>query len=115
MSQVDRSDSDGSRRYTNGVLTVVAVLLGVLALQGAVGLPGATEAQAQRSRRTSEKAEPFSPLNSAAQRARIVSELERISERLSSFESAFDGPIDVRVTEMPESAMSSVFDPSKQR
>lgn len=115
MSQVERVGMNESRRYTNGVLTIMAVLLGAIALQGAVGLPGASEAQAQRSRRSSEKAEPFTPLNSAAQRARIITELERISERLSTFESAFEGPFDVRVTELPQGAMTNVFNPGNQQ
>lgn len=115
MSQVERLGMHESRRYTNGVLTIIAVLLGVMMLQGSVSLPGVSEAQAQRSRRAKEKVEPFTPLNSAAQRARIISELERISERLSTFESAFEGPFDVRVTELPASAMSNVFNPGNQR
>ena len=115
MSQVDRTDERGTGRYMNGVLTVIALLLGVLVLQSVVGGPGLSEAQAQRSRRTAAKVAALAPPNAAAQRVRMISELERISERLASLGSAMDGPIDVRVIEMPESAMTNVFDPRKQR
>lgn len=112
MSQGEKNRTSGTRTYTNGMLTVIAVLLGVVALEGVVGLPALNEAQAQRNRRSSERAEQLAPPNAASQRARMIAELEKMSERLSAIETKLEGPFEVKVTEMPESAMSNVFNPN---
>lgn len=103
----------GGRTYTNGVLTVVAALLGVSIMQHTVGLPGGEEALAQRvstgtrdglsaPTRSGEPTPAMGIPNAADQRARMISTLDSIEARLGKIESRLSGPMEVRVLEMPE-------------
>lgn len=98
---------EGSSRYTNAMLTVIALGLGVLAMKESTGLPPAAEASAQKSARSSAApgaaaAEPGSGFpNAAEQRLRMIGQLAVIEGRLRGIESRLSSPLEVRVMEMP--------------
>ncbi len=98
---------EGSSRYTNAMLTAIAVGLGVLALKESTGLPVAAEASAQKAARTSAPAsvpvvEAGSGFpNAAEQRLRMIGHLQAIDGRLRGIEARLSTPLEVRVIEMP--------------
>ncbi len=97
---------EGSSRYTNAMLTVIALGLGVLAMKESTGLPPAAEASAQKSARSAAApgaaAEPGSGFpNAAEQRLRMIGQLAAIEGRLRGIESRLSSPLEVRVMEMP--------------
>lgn len=103
-------NATGSRQlggYLNGVLTAIALLLVVAVVQRSIGLPGPSEAAAQRtaadrsSVRDNSSKEIFFP-NASEQRNRMIAALEGIDARLKSIESRLaKAPLEVKVVEMP--------------
>ena len=91
------NESRHPNRYQHGVLTVIAVLLGLLVLKDA-GLTGVGEAQAA----PGVKGEPPAALNSAQQRKAILSAIEKTNDRISKLEATLRGGIDVNVKSMPQ-------------
>ncbi|MBL0926416.1 MAG: hypothetical protein IBJ11_02035 [Phycisphaerales bacterium] len=91
----------GGLTYLNGVLTAIAVLLGVLVLQRGF-LPGASVAQAQSSSADPSR-EPVARLpDPAEQTNRVIESLGRIDASVKRLESLLTkGGISVKVTEMP--------------
>ncbi len=101
MDQLHRH-SDRRSGYLNIVLTVIAVLLALLVVDGRIGRPlgAASEAQAQPA--TDDPAATNQALVSASeQRKMMISELRRIASRLDRVESKLSNGIPVKVTEMP--------------
>jgi len=95
------AQATGGKRYTNGALTAVALLLGVIAAQHTVGLPGVGQALAQGRGGSSPRPSMGMP-NPEEQRERMIAVLQAMDARLAKLEAKLSGPIDVRVKEMPE-------------
>ncbi len=93
-------------RYTNGLLTVIALLLGVAVLQNGSGQPvmpesaSAAFAQPQRGSGTSKSVPTF---NAAAQRKQIINELKVLQRSVASLEKKLSGGLKVTVTNLPRS------------
>ncbi len=92
--------------YANAMLTIVAVLLGVMILQQG-GAPLTSEANAQRSNRRTDN--PIAPPNAASQRQQMIAQLESLNSRMESLEGRLAGPFEVKVLEMPEMPQMSRF------
>lgn len=90
--------------YRNGVLTVIACLLGLLLVQG-IGGGGAPEAAAQS------RGEAAAPPNAAVQRLQMIRQLESIDGRMGRLEASLDSlkstTLKVSVTDMPEVRVQS--------
>lgn len=95
---------DRSATYRNGVLTVIACLLGLLLVQG-FGGGGVPEAAAQS------RGEAAAPPNAAVQRLQMIRQLESIDGRMGRLEAAVDSlkttTLKVSVTDMPEVRVQS--------
>ncbi|MCB9846226.1 MAG: hypothetical protein H6811_09600 [Phycisphaeraceae bacterium] len=88
-----------NRSYVNGVLTVIALLLGVLALDRLAGGLGPASAQAQTGRN-----EPNSGgmVSAADQRKVIIREIKDLRGQIEAMQATLSRGLDVRVTDMPE-------------
>lgn len=115
MSTSERTGSRiQGRTYTNGVMTVIAGLLGMLAMHQIAGVPADSRVMAQRvttstrdgsvdpGPRQVSATQAMGIPNAADQRARMISTLDSIEQRLSKIEGRLAGPLEVRVLEMPE-------------
>jgi hypothetical protein len=96
---IDRHQTAPRERlsYQNRVLTVIAVLLAVAVAQRSDIFPQPAEAEAA----TAQRGVPTPP-NAAAQRLKMIQELEKLDRRLDSIEKKLGAPIDVNVLSMPE-------------
>jgi len=91
-------------RYTDALLTVIAVLLGILAIDGMGGVTSSAVASGPPGQ--SAKKIPGTGLVSAAdQRKMIIAELKSMSGRIEKLEGLLNKGIAVKVTEMPEIRM----------
>jgi len=79
--------------YLNAVLTVIALLLAALVLQGG-GAPGVSEADAGDGGRGG-------IINPADQRRQMIQQLGRINDRLGSIQERLDQTMEVDVVAMP--------------
>jgi len=92
--------------YTNALLTLIALLLGVALMQRA----GPEEAGAGPGAAMAALEPPAGPgrgtglISAADQRKIMISEIRRIGSRLERIESALSRGISVRVTELPRAA-----------
>lgn len=84
-------------RYHNAVLTVIAALLALLALQRSIGLPDGPAALAA----PPEKPTTKPPFNAASQRRQIFEEIKKTNERIGKVEAVLRQGLDVRVVSMP--------------
>lgn len=89
------------RSYSNAALTVIALFLGVLAVDRFTSAAPAAVAQ-QRS--ASQPGEPTEGgmISAQEQRKAMIAELRGMSQRLDRIESTLHKGISVKVTEMPE-------------
>lgn len=100
----EQSSERGTRRYTNGVLTVIAGALIALVAQSTVGLPSIAEAQAQRERDRAQGAD-IGGFNPADDRRQLISELRSVNDKLDRLISVVGrSPLDVNVVRMPKDA-----------
>lgn len=83
--------------YQNRVLTIIAVLLAVVVSQRVDILPDTSSAVASQANRGVP-----APPNAAAQRLKMIQELEKIDRRMDSIEKKLAAPLDVNVVSMPE-------------
>lgn len=91
-------------RYANGVLTLIALFLGLIALQLWTDGPRETAASAQHPSASEQVA---GIPNAADQRRRMIAGLDNIEKRLQKIESKLtSGAIDVKVISMPASKSS---------
>lgn len=102
--QSDRGPAARGDHFRNGVLTVIAVMLGLLVLgqlgqsPGGGGGPSEARAQAQPEALNS----PEGGLISAAdQRKTIIAELRSLSRKVEQLDARLGKGISVKVTEMP--------------
>jgi hypothetical protein len=95
------SDRNGRSTYLNGVLTVIAVLLGIIALQ--IGPDPASVAFGEA--RSGRQPTPAPP-NAAGQRIQMIQIMERISAQLDSIEQTSTKVMDVNVVNTPEVTIS---------
>lgn len=98
MSTMNSHNDRTRLSYQNRVLTIIAVLLAVVVTQRAEFLPDTSEASAtaQAPRQVP------SPPNAAAQRIKMIQELEKIERRMDSIEKKLSSPLNVNVISMPE-------------
>jgi hypothetical protein len=82
--------------YLNAVLTVIAVMLGMLVVDPVAFSPAAAVAGPGEDN-------PTGLVSAADQRKMIISELKKLTTKMESLESTIkSGSISVKVTEMPE-------------
>lgn len=104
MSQHQNDTKPTRRNYTNGVLTAIAALLGVIVLQQAntTGTQGAALAQVGIvGEKTATEDAATGLISAAEQRKAIISELKSVNDRLAAIEGALAKGINVKVTSMP--------------
>jgi hypothetical protein len=89
-----------ARVYSNVVLTVIAGLLSVIALDAR--RPDSALVQSASAQSAGDP-ETGGLVSAADQRKQIIAELRTVSGRLEKIESVLRGEIKVKVTEMPES------------
>lgn len=85
-------------KYLNGVLTVIAVVMGLMLLnQAGLGLSAsrAEASQAQPERGTG-------LVSAADQRKQMIEELKKVSARIEKLERAIEKGVSVKVTSLPE-------------
>ena len=89
--------------YQNGVLTVIAAFLGLIALERFAGLAGApSEASAQVTGAAQrEPGESGGLVSAADQRKQIIAELKKMNQRLDQIDGKLKSPMSVKVTDMP--------------
>lgn len=96
-----RHNTPGRTAYLNVVLTVIAVLLGLLVLDGRAGRTGPADARAQGAQPDDPAATSQSLVSASEQRKQMIAELRRIASRVERVESKLASGISVKVTEMP--------------
>jgi hypothetical protein len=103
MSTTTDSKSDPRRLgYLNAVLTVIAVMLGLLVADRLVVAPPAAEA-VQPAGRTDQPGRGAGLVSAADQRKAMLTELRKMSTKLDQLEKTIkSGGLSVKVTEMPE-------------
>lgn len=104
MSNLDANQSTRTRTwnrisYRDAVLTAIAALLAINVLKGSeTGLPGASEALAQRA-----APEAYGVPNASEQRARMIKVMEDLSTKVQTLASTVEkGGFKVEVTAMPK-------------
>lgn len=90
-----------NERYRDGVLTVIAVLLGMLVLQGS-GVQGPSMIpEAQASSQPGDEPTVGGLVSAGEQRKVMIAELRRIGARLDRIETRLNSGLNVKVTDMP--------------
>ncbi len=92
--------SSGARTYTNAMLTVIAILLGVAVLDRAATDPVVARAHAQPGAATATD-DSTGLVSAAEQRKIMIAELRQISNRLDKLDGAMSRVLNVKVVEMP--------------
>jgi hypothetical protein len=92
--------SSGARTYTNAMLTVIAILLGVALLDRAAPEPVVARAHAQPGAMPAPD-ESTGLISAAEQRKIMIAELRQISTRLDKLDGAMSRVLNVKVVEMP--------------
>jgi hypothetical protein len=83
-------------KYLNGVLTVIAVLMGLVLLnQSGLGLSASRAEASQPERGTG-------LVSAADQRKQMIEELKKVSARMEKLEKAIEKGVNVKVTSLPE-------------
>lgn len=96
----ERTNGHASVRYLNGVLTVIAVLLGLLVVQRGIE-PGAERNAAFAASGQNKPGHVGFP-NAAEQRKRLIASVQQLDARLKQIESGLlKGTLSVKVVEMP--------------
>lgn len=90
------------RSYTNAALTVIALFLGVIAVDHLSAGAPAANAQQLRSSPPSSDASEGGMISAQEQRKQMITELKGMGQRLDRIEAALHKGISVKVTEMPE-------------
>ena len=80
--------------YRNAALTVIAGILGVIAMRGLDGAPGTAEAAGNRN--------TGGVVNPADQRQEMILELRRVSEKLDALNKTLAKPIKAEIVSMPD-------------
>lgn len=91
--------SSGARTYTNAMLTVIAIMLGVAVLDRAATDPVVARAHAQPGATASDESTGL--VSAAEQRKIMIAELRQISNRLDKLDGAMSRVLNVKVVEMP--------------
>jgi TolA-binding protein len=87
-----------SNKYLNSVLTVIAVMLGLLATERFFG-SSATGQTAMAA--PSEETDTIGMVNAADQRKQIIAELKTMNSKLDKLQGSIKSPMPVKVLEMP--------------
>jgi hypothetical protein len=83
------------RNYQNAVLTVIAGLLAVHAVDRQIGIASPATAEAQVG------GQEGALSNALEQRKQMISELRQLSSKMDRLEARLNGGINVKVTDMP--------------
>jgi len=99
-SRITTTNTNSGRRYLNGILTANAVLLGVLALNGA-GLSLTSVSRAENEQPRSNEADEGGRVSAAEQRKTMIAQLATLTQKVERLESLITRGVPVRVMEMP--------------
>jgi hypothetical protein len=103
---MNTSTTNRSTSYTNGALTAIAVLLGVIALQNtAFSGGGATVAHASEPgvlAQGGDDTDVNGRISAAEQRKQIIAELRTIQTKMDRLEQTLNKGLNVKVIDMPE-------------
>ena len=91
-----------SERYRDGMLTIIAVLLGLVVLQGSGGGIPQVMPEAQASAQPSDEPSSGGLVSASEQRKIMIAELRRLGARLDRIEAKINAGLNVKVTDMPE-------------
>lgn len=101
-SRTTTTNTNSGRRYLNVILTANAVLLGVLALNGA-GLSLTSVSRAENEQPRSNEADEGGRVSAAEQRKTMIAQLATLTQKVERLESLMAKGVPVRVLEMPAS------------
>lgn len=96
------------RSYSNAALTVIALFLGVIAVDRVTAGAPTANAQQRMSQPAGEPSEG-GMISAQEQRKQMIAELRSVSQRLDRIEGALHKGISVKVTEMPELRLPKDF------
>ena len=96
------------RSYSNAALTVIALSLGVIAVDRVTAGAPSANAQQRLNQPVSEPTEG-GMISAQEQRKQMIAELRSMSQRLDRIEGALHKGISVKVTEMPELRLPKDF------
>ncbi len=89
------------RSYSNAVLTLIALFLGVIAVDRVTANAASANAQSRMAPPAGEPSEG-GMISAQEQRKTMITELRGMSQRLDRIEASLQKGISVKVTEMPE-------------
>lgn len=89
-----------SNKYLNSVLTVIAIMLGLVAMERFFGNEGGGQV-AVASGTPSEDSGSVGLINAADQRKQIIAELKSMNAKLDKMQGSIKSPMPVKVLEMP--------------
>ncbi|MEK6703457.1 MAG: hypothetical protein AABZ53_14445 [Planctomycetota bacterium] len=104
MQNINQTSAVHGRAYLNGVLTAIAILLGVIALKP---VELTSTAMAQPATKSPADTGDTALTNAAEQRKVMIAELKNMGKRLERVEAALVKG--VKVTEMPELKLPAEF------
>jgi hypothetical protein len=96
------------RSYANAALTVIALFLGVIAVDRVTASAPVAGAQQRAGQPSSEPTEG-GMISAQEQRKQMIAELRGMSQRLDRIEGTLSKGISVKVTEMPELRLPKDF------
>jgi hypothetical protein len=99
-SRTTTTNTNSDRRYLKVILTANAVLLGVLALNGA-GLSLTSVSRAEHEQPRSNEADEGGRVSAAEQRKTMIAQLATLTQKVERLESLMARGVPVRVMEMP--------------
>jgi len=102
---MNASTSSHNNSYTNGALTAIAVLLGVIALQNTGFTGGATVAHAGQPgvlAQGGDDTDVNGRISAAEQRKQIIAELRTVQTKMDRLEQTLNKGLNVKVIDMPE-------------
>ena len=110
MNISTQNGQNSSRRYTNGMLTAIVALLGMIAVNQGGSASSALAEQPPTQPARGDDGDSGERVSAAEQRKVMISELRAIGGRMDRMEALLNKGIRVKVTEMPPGTMSNSND-----